>query len=236
MGPAPMQPAAPSRVVSRGKGRSELAMRHSMTLTTTFTAAVLLSAAFGLAAAQGQTPAPSAQQSQPDQQNREQPLPQDQNPLPRSPQHQRQTDDALQSESGRAGKREPLPQATTEGPVFMNGALNVPGAPKDSQTVPAKFSERNAALDKLPTMAAPLRLSDEQRKKILATIRAGNAPVANVNTSVAEQLPSEVEIRDIPDAVVRDFPEVNSLKYARGGDRVLLVDPPNRIVVAEIKE
>jgi len=207
-------------------------MRHSLTFTT----AVLLSAALGLAAAQGQTAAPSAQQSQPDQQNREQPLPQNQNPLPGSPQHQRQIDDALESESGRAGKQEPLPQATTDGAVFVNGALNVPGAPKDSQTVPAKFSERNAALDRLPTMAAPLRLSDEQRRKILATIRAGNAPVANVNTSVAEQLPSDVEIRDIPDAVARDLPEVNTLKYARAGDRVLLVDPPNRIVVAEIKE
>src|SRR5262249_33611503 len=95
----------------------------------------------------------------------------------------------------------------------------------DSQTVPAKFSERNAALDRLPTMAAPLKLSDEQRRKILATIRAGNAPVANVNTSVAEQLPSDVEIRDIPDAIARDFPEVNTLKYARGGARPLWAAP-----------
>ena len=33
------------------------------------------------------------------------------------------------------------------------GSRWVPGAPKDSQTVPAKYSARNAALDKLPTMA-----------------------------------------------------------------------------------
>jgi hypothetical protein len=34
--------------------------------------------------------------------------------------------------------------------IFENGKLAVPGAPADSQTVPAKFSARNAALDELP--------------------------------------------------------------------------------------
>ena len=34
--------------------------------------------------------------------------------------------------------------------VLVDGKLNVPGAPQDSQTNPAKFSERNAKLDQEP--------------------------------------------------------------------------------------
>ena len=46
------------------------------------------------------------------------------------------------------------------GPALVNGKLNVPGAPTDSQTVPAKFSASNDKLDNTPMMerrAAPGR-------------------------------------------------------------------------------
>jgi hypothetical protein len=110
-------------------------MRHCMTFAT----ALMLSATLGVAVAQSQTAAPPAQQNQ---QQKEQ--------LPGSPEHQQNVDKALQSESGRAGKQEPLPQTQANDAPLVNGAWNVPGAPKDSQTVPSKFSERNAAIDKLP--------------------------------------------------------------------------------------
>ena len=117
-------------------------MRHCMTFTT----ALLLSATLGVAAAQGQTTTPPAQQNQQDKQQ-----------LPGSPEHQQNVDKALQSESGRAGKEEPLPQTQAGDAPLVNGAWNVPGAPKDSQTVPSKFSERNAAIDKQPIGEAPQR-------------------------------------------------------------------------------
>ena len=73
---------------------------------------------------------------------------------PAASQQQRQADEAVQSPSGKAGTHEPSANAPThDQPVLSNGALNVPGAPSDSHTVPAKFSERNAALDKLPILA-----------------------------------------------------------------------------------
>ena len=73
---------------------------------------------------------------------------------PAASEQQRQADEAVQSPSGKAGKHEPSANAPThDQPVLSNGALNVPGAPSDSHTVPAKFSERNAALDKLPILA-----------------------------------------------------------------------------------
>jgi hypothetical protein len=200
-------------------------MRHSMTLAT----ALLILAAFGGAAAQGQTVAPPAQQGQPEQQQK-------QNSLLGSPEHQRQVDDALNSECGRAGKAEPL-QAKSDDSVLVNGAWNVPGAPQDSQTVPSKYSARNAALDKLPIITAPLWLTDEQRRKIAATLLTGSAPTGTIDTTIAQELPRNVEMLELPEALKREIPDVKKLKYVRAGDRILLVDPqpPNRTVVGEIK-
>jgi hypothetical protein len=111
-------------------------MRHRVISAT----ALLISATLGVAAAQSQAVTPPAQDNQQDKQQ-----------LPGSPQHQHNVDKALGSESGRAGKEEPIPQTKSDDTApLVNGAWNVPGAPKDSQTVPAKFSERNAAIDKLP--------------------------------------------------------------------------------------
>ena len=198
-------------------------MRHSMTSAT----ALLILATLGVAAAERQTASPPAQEQQ-------QSPEQKQNAQPGSPGHQRQVDDALKSESGRAGKAEPLPQASSDGPVFVDGALNVPSAPKDSETAPAKFSAHNAALDKLPIMAA--RLTDEQRKKIAATLSTGNASVAAIDATVSQKLPLDVAMLELPDALKREIPAVSKLKYVRGSDRIVLVDPPpSRIVVGEIK-
>jgi len=202
-------------------------MRHFMTLAT----ALVILAAFGGAAAQSQTIAPPAQQRQ-----QESPQ-QKQESQPGSAEHQRKVDDTLNSESGRAGKAEPLPQAKSDDSVLVNGAWNVPGAQQDSQTVPSIYSARNAALDKLPTMAAPLWLTGEQRRKIAATLLTGGAPTATIDTTIAQELPRNVEMLDLPEALKREIPDAKNLKYVRASDRILLVDPqpPNRTVVGEIK-
>jgi hypothetical protein len=143
---------------------------------------------------------------------------------------------ALNSESGRAGKAEPL-QAKPDDSVLVNGAWNVPGAPQDSQTVPSKYCARNAALDKLPIMAAPLWLTDVQRRKIAAMLLTGSAPTDTIGTTFAQELPRNVEMLELPETLTREIPDVKKLKYVRAGDRILLVDPqpPNRTVVGEIK-
>jgi hypothetical protein len=118
-------------------------MRHFVISAT----ALLISATLGVAVAQSQTGTPPGQENQQDKQQ-----------SPGSPQYQHNIDKALESESGRAGKQEPLPQTKSDDTApLVNGAWNVPGAPKDSQTVPAKFSERNAAIDKLPIGEASRR-------------------------------------------------------------------------------
>src|SRR5262245_47482391 len=188
-------------------------MRHFMSVTV-----LRFRATHALASAQPQTSPPQAGEGQPGSQ-----------------QHQNQVDRALNNESGRAGKEEPLP-TKDDNAVFVNGALNVPGAPADSQTVPAKFSARNAALDKLPTIAQPLWLNDEQRQKIAAALKSGTALTTSVDTPYAQQIPPSIEMLDLPNGLKREIPQVQNLKYVHAGERILLVDPPNRTVVGEIKE
>jgi hypothetical protein len=154
-----------------------------------------------------------------------------------TPEHQSQAEQNLSTKSGQSAKQEPSakPAAQNNDPVLRNGRLNVPGAPVDSQTVPAKFSEGNAALDKRPIMAFPLTLSDEQKRKILAAIHAAapDTPVANIAPKLTEELPVSVALHELPPAV-NDL-GVSELKYVRVSDGILLVRPANRIVVAEIK-
>jgi hypothetical protein len=102
--------------------------------------------------------------------------------------------------------------------------------------VPAKFSARNAALDKLPTIAQPLWLNDEQRQKIAAALKSGTALTTSVDTPYAQQIPPSIEMLDLPNGLKREIPQVQNLKYVHAGERILLVDPPNRTVVGEIKE
>jgi hypothetical protein len=150
-------------------------------------------------------------------------------------QQQRDGQEATQTRSGIGGKQEPAAStpALSQGPVLVDGKLNVKGAPADSQTVPAKFSRRNADLDTLPIMASPLPLSEEQKRRLLADIRAANPPAAKIEPKLTEELAVDVELRELP--LSANEMGVGNLKYIRAGDRVFLVAPANRIVVGEIK-
>lgn len=62
-----------------------------------------------------------------------------------------QSQDHVKSQQG--GKEEPsshIPTTTMPNEVLRDGKLTATGAPEDSQTVPSKFSTRNAKLDQLP--------------------------------------------------------------------------------------
>lgn len=154
-----------------------------------------------------------------------------------SPQQERQQEKAQHSDDGRAGTTEPSSHTPTAPPdeswVFWNGKLIIPGAPADSETVPAKFSARNNALDELPTMAFPLPLTDEQRQRIRDAVM--KAPVENAaDVHSADALPIGVEVRPLPGPVTEQIPAVRNLGYVRVSDRVLIVTPSSRIVVGEI--
>jgi hypothetical protein len=154
---------------------------------------------------------------------------------PADAQQQQQQEKAQQTPSGKTGTDEPSSHAPAAKPqdnaVFVNGALAVPGAPENSDTVPAKFSEKNAADDKLITVAYTFKLlTDEQRRAIFDALKDQPAGAA-FNADVGAELPASVELKMVPDEVTRRVPQTNGYRYAVADNRVLLVAPVNRVVV-----
>ena len=152
------------------------------------------------------------------------------------PSQQEQAEKALQTPSGKSGAEEPGSHAPTTTPrpdaVFVNGALAVPGAPENSDTVPAKFSRKNAADDELITMAYAFKsLPDDQRQAIYQALKDEPA-VENVHAEIGTEMPASIELRALPDHVTSQVPQTRGYQFAVSDHRVLLVAPANRIVVA----
>jgi len=175
---------------------------------------VLLGAGFSAGLAVAQQPAPAAEPQQ---------------------QQQQQQEKAQQTPSGQMGKEEPSSHAPSPKPadnsVFVNGALAVPGAPENADTVPAKFSAKNAADDKLITLAYTFKLlTSEQRRAIYDGLKGQPAGPA-FNADVGVELPLSVELRPVPNDVAARVQQTGDYRYAVAADRVLLVSPVNRVVV-----
>jgi hypothetical protein len=115
------------------------------------------------------------------------------------------------------------------GPVGPIGAT--------TQTMPAKFSQRNDVLDRVPPTAWPLPLNEEQRRQIFKSVMADNSPpaagAAALKPGSALSFEQTLDLHPLPGAVA-DMDPLHGLQYVKGKDKVLLVRPPNGIVVDEI--
>ena len=154
---------------------------------------------------------------------------------PADAQQQSQQEKAQQTQSGKTGTVEPSALAPTDKPpanaVFFNGALAVPDAPANSQTVPAKFSAQNAADDKLVILAYTFKmLSEEERRAIYQALKDQPAGQA-FNADIGVELPPAVELHPMPAEVANRVPQTKDYRYAISDNRVLLVAPINRVVV-----
>jgi len=83
---------------------------------------------------------------------------------------------------------------------------------------------------------AELALSDEQRGRIYeGVMRIADAPVAHAPApAVADALPGEVPMQDLPASVTREIPLVQGHKFVKFDDRIVVVNPASRLVVAMI--
>jgi hypothetical protein len=83
---------------------------------------------------------------------------------------------------------------------------------------------------------AELALSDEQRGRIYeGVMRIPDAPVAQAPApALADALPRGVAMQDLPAGVTRDIPLVRGHKFVKFDDRIVVVDPASRLVVAMI--
>jgi hypothetical protein len=81
-----------------------------------------------------------------------------------------------------------------------------------------------------------LPLSEEQRSRIYESImRMADAPDAAASVpELAEAVPSDVPLQDLPAVVTDEIPLVQGHKFVKLDDRILVVDPTSRIVVAMI--
>jgi hypothetical protein len=106
-----------------------------------------------------------------------------------------------------------------------------------TQTMPAKFSQRNDVLDRVPTTAWPLPLNEEQRRQIFNSVMADSSPpaagAAALKPGSSLSFEQTLDLHPLPGAVA-DMDGLHGLQYVKGKDKVLLVRPPNGIVVDEI--
>jgi hypothetical protein len=83
---------------------------------------------------------------------------------------------------------------------------------------------------------AELALSDEQRGRIYDSVmRIPDTPIAHTPApAVADALPLDVPLQDLPAGVKRDIPLVGGHKFVKFDDRIVVVEPASRVVVAMI--
>jgi hypothetical protein len=81
-----------------------------------------------------------------------------------------------------------------------------------------------------------LAINDEQRGHIFdGVMRISDAPVADGPApEVADALTEQVPMQDLPAGVTQDIPLVQGHKFVKFDDRILIVNPSSRLVVAMI--
>jgi len=140
-----------------------------------------------------------------------------------------------------AGPAETTGDAKDGGPAANNntrGASLEPGGPPGAtgQTMPSTRSSENAAEDERIIMAHAINLSNEQKQKIAQQM----APQMSASTSgsgsseslaVGNTLPVTVTMLDFPPSVTEQISEMQKYKYVQMSDKLLIVEPNNRIVV-----
>jgi Protein of unknown function (DUF1236) len=148
----------------------------------------------------------------------------------------------LTIDAGVSWSEEPKPP---QAGAFVNGGLAVPGAPANTETVPAKFSQQNAADDKLPPWGYTFKhLTSEQRAAIYQSIarQTRGSPQHNLNAKpeaepvLGEVLPNSVPLQSPPADAVGQIPEIQKYLSAMVGDKAVLVEPASRSVVAVLTQ
>jgi hypothetical protein len=131
-------------------------------------------------------------------------------------------------------------QATSPATGASAGPEPAPSGPIGSfgETIPAKFSQRNDILDRVPIMAWPLLLTDQQRKQVYDAVMADQSqPVAGADAlRPASELSTDQALngmRPLPESV-RGIEGLGKLQYVKANNKVLLVEPATRTVVAQI--
>ena len=120
------------------------------------------------------------------------------------------------------------------GGLLEGGKLAVPGAASGSQDEPSKTSAKNEQVDKTPIMAYPIPLTDEQKRAIFQRLTQGDVPKSNITAKLSEEVPATLSLQELPEEMRASIPAVSDYKFLRTGDKILVINPRESIVVGEI--
>jgi hypothetical protein len=98
------------------------------------------------------------------------------------------------------------------------------------------MDETTGSLGYIGTNRAVSALSDEDRFHVYeGVMRIPDAPTVDAPAAeVADALPGEVQLQDLPMSVTRKLPLIKDYKFVKFDDRILVVNPTSRVVVVMI--
>jgi hypothetical protein len=96
--------------------------------------------------------------------------------------------------------------------------------------------ETTGSVGAVSTDRAKLPLTDEQRERIYqGVMRFPDAARGEARApELADKLPSDEPLQDLPASVIGEIPLLHAHKFMKLNDRILLIDPASRAVVAMI--
>jgi hypothetical protein len=128
---------------------------------------------------------------------------------------------------------QPAPTAPQQ--VFVNGSLAVPGAP-ETDMVPAKFSQKNAADDALIIAGYTFKLLTPEQRRVIYQELKGQPVTPGLQAQIGTELPFGVDARPVPDEVAAAVPQTRGYQYVVANNQVMLVSPATRFVVGVFSE
>lgn len=138
----------------------------------------------------------------------------------------------------RGGQGNPAPDQVigppSAGPVVNPGA---DGALLQGETAPAKHSEENAAKDARWWLDRGTALTDEQSREIFATL-AGKGEADSSGTLHAEPsavIPHDLTLHALPEDLTERIPYIRDFRFVTMDDKVVLIDPVNRVIAAVVE-
>ncbi len=116
--------------------------------------------------------------------------------------------------------------ATQDGTVGTTDGLATPPAASDvTGSLGPTIADR-------PSNHLPL--SDEQLSRVHDGVMRAGVPTAKVAEPDAAAVPGHVTLQQLPDPVTREIPLLKGYSFVKLDDRILVVSPATRLVVAEI--
>jgi hypothetical protein len=95
------------------------------------------------------------------------------------------------------------------------------------------------------TIDTRLQLSQPQKEKIIRSITAGATPDrgretpppgVTVDLKVGASMPQNIELLDLPSAMIAEIPAIGRYKYAKFGEEIAIVDPGSRQIVEILRQ